>query len=723
MLDQDRTPKRRKRSAVGSPPISKKVLRSAVGSLASFPTSGLAESAARMGDMIDQSAIQTVASIKESARVQNSAAARMAEMLAEHAREANSAVSRLNAVSSLASFPTSGLAESAARMGDMIDQSAIQNIAAIEESARIQNSAAARMAEMLAEHAREANSAVSRLNAVSFLASFPTSGLIESAARMGDMVNQSAIQTVASIEESARVQNSAAARMAEMLAEHAREANSAVSRLNAVSFLASFPTSGLIESAARMGDMVNQSAIQNIASMIERTAGIAASIVGTMPPLPSLTPANFDFVLDGGAKRAWKGFSDRAALLASGDEAAGEESVQALFEDAVSVAEHAPAESKGKAESLIRLVLISVFANIITEGGKALWPLLIALLTSVPVPEPPPPPAPPPLIEEASPSSPAVLVPGGWWIEGLPGLIREAGPPAEQRFVEFFTTEIRNPNTRQAYASATARFFEWCEERNLAFASVTPFVVAAYIEEMQGCYAQSTVKQHLAAIRTMFDYLVLGQVLPLNPAASVRGPNQSVNKAKTPALTENEVRALLDSIDIGMCSGVRDRALLGTMVYSFARVSAVVAMNVEDYYRKGKCRWLRLHEKRGKVHEVPAHQKAEEYLDAYLDTAGIGNRKGSPLWRSMNRERTFSENRMNRVDVFRMIKRRVRQTEVDASANCHTFRATGITAYLLNGGGIENAQAIAAHESPRTTKLYDRAADAITFDEIERIVI
>ena len=215
----------------------------------------------------------------------------------------------------------------------------------------------------------------------------------------------------------------------------------------------------------------------------------------------------------------------------------------------------------------------------------------------------------------------------------------------------------------------------------------------------------------------------MGQVLPLNPAASVRGPKHVVKKGKTPVLTASEARALLDSIDIGRGSGVRDRALLGTMVYSFARVGAVVGMNVEDYYRQGKRWWLRLHEKGGKFHEVPAHHKAEAYLDAYLDAAGIGNTKSAPLWRSMRRERPISENRMSRVDVFRMIKRRVRQADLGAAANCHTFRATGITAYLLNGRSIENAQAIAAHESPRTTKLYDRTADEITLDEIERIVI
>ena len=188
-------------------------------------------------------------------------------------------------------------------------------------------------------------------------------------------------------------------------------------------------------------------------------------------------------------------------------------------------------------------------------------------------------------------------------------------------------------------------------------------------------------------------------------------------------LSASEARTLLDSIDLGKSSGLRDRALLATMVYSFARVGAVVGMNVEDYYQQGKRWWLRLHEKGGRFHQVPAHHNAEEYLDAYLEAAGIGSEKGTLLWRSMTTVGTFSRNRMSRVDVFRMVKRRVRQAELGVAANCHTFRATGITAYLLNGGSVENAQAIAAHESPRTTKLYDRTADEISLDEIERIVI
>jgi integrase/recombinase XerD len=133
--------------------------------------------------------------------------------------------------------------------------------------------------------------------------------------------------------------------------------------------------------------------------------------------------------------------------------------------------------------------------------------------------------------------------------------------------------------------------------------------------------------------------------------------------------------------------------------------------------------WVRLHEKGGKHHELRVHHKAEEYLDAYIKAAAIADKHGTPLWRCMTKERGWGDGRMTRQDVFRMVKRRCRQADLGAAANCHTFRATGITAYLLNGGTLEHAQAIAAHESPRTTKLYDRTSDEITLDEIERIGI
>jgi integrase len=160
------------------------------------------------------------------------------------------------------------------------------------------------------------------------------------------------------------------------------------------------------------------------------------------------------------------------------------------------------------------------------------------------------------------------------------------------------------------------------------------------------------------------------------------------------------------------------------MVYSFARVSAVVHMKVRDYYPNGKRYWLRPHEKGGKFHEVPVHHVAENYLDEYLEAAGISEEKNKPLFRSTRgRSRELTARAMSRFDAYKMIQRRAEDAGISSEIACHTFRATGITEYLRNGGTIEHAQQIAAHESPRTTKLYERTTDAISLDEIERIVI
>jgi len=306
---------------------------------------------------------------------------------------------------------------------------------------------------------------------------------------------------------------------------------------------------------------------------------------------------------------------------------------------------------------------------------------------------------------------------------GVPALFTDAGSDAVRRFIEFFTANIRNRNTRAAYAFATARFARWCEARGFALAQLTPVIVAAYIEELGQGLDKPSVKQHLAALRMLFDYLVIGQVLPTNPAYAVRGPKHVVRTGRTPVLSAEETRALIDHIDISTISGLRDRAIIGVMVYSFARVGAVVGMNVEDYFQEGKRWWLRLHEKGGKRHEVPAHHSAEAYVDAYLAAAQIADDHKGPLFRSLDRERHLTERRLHRLEVLAMTKRRAWQAGLPNTTCCHTFRATGITTYLQNGGTIEHAQQIANHESPRTTKLYDRTNDAISLDEIERILI
>jgi integrase/recombinase XerD len=250
--------------------------------------------------------------------------------------------------------------------------------------------------------------------------------------------------------------------------------------------------------------------------------------------------------------------------------------------------------------------------------------------------------------------------------------------------------------------SAACRFLAWCEHHQLgSIADIEPLHVAAYIEGMQNDFEKPSVKQHLAAIRMLFDWLVIGQVVATNPAHSVRGPKHVVKTGKTTVLDAEQARKLLDSIRITRTStlldgtikevpcvvGLRDRALISVMTFAFARIGAVVAMRVEDYYPKGKRWWVRLHEKGGKRHEMPAHHTLEAYIDSYIEAAGIRDAGKAPLFRSAaGRAGTLTEKPMNRVDAWRMIQRRAADLGTLVKIGCHTFRATGITAYLEAGG-------------------------------------
>jgi integrase/recombinase XerD len=306
----------------------------------------------------------------------------------------------------------------------------------------------------------------------------------------------------------------------------------------------------------------------------------------------------------------------------------------------------------------------------------------------------------------------------------LPKLITDAGDKAAWRFINFFTAEIENDNTRAAYFRAVKQFDAWCGKRRIGLSQLEPFVVAAYTKELKETRHPQTVKQHLAALRMLFDSMVIGQVIHTNPATSVRGPKYSTKKGKTPVLTADETRKLFDAIDTSHVVGLRDRALIGVMVFSFARVSAVVNMKVEDFHAAGTKWKLRLHEKGGKYHEVFAHHNAAEYLHAYIEAAGIGDDKKSPLFRTTEgKSRQLTNKTMNRYDAIRMVKRRAVDAGVSDIIGCHTFRATGITTYLQNKGTLEFAQKLACHESARTTGLYDRRDDEVSLDEIEKIMI
>ncbi len=307
----------------------------------------------------------------------------------------------------------------------------------------------------------------------------------------------------------------------------------------------------------------------------------------------------------------------------------------------------------------------------------------------------------------------------------LPALVTAAGGRAEVRFLEFFVGQIRNKHTRRAYGRAVKEFLVWCCDAGVSsIESVQPLHVATWIEGQSRTVSAPTAKQQLAAIRHLFDWLVTGQVIAVNPAGPVRGPSHIVRLGKTAVLAPDEARALLDKIDVTTQAGLRDRALIGLMIYSFSRIGAATGMMVEDAYTQNRRLWVRLREKGGKAHAMPCHHNLEEYLSAYLDGANLRNDPKGPLFRTIGRGTgQLTRTPLPQANAWAMIERRRTAAGIDTKVGNHSFRATGITAYLSNGGTLEKAAAMANHASTRTTQLYDRRQADMSLDEVERVVI
>ena len=239
------------------------------------------------------------------------------------------------------------------------------------------------------------------------------------------------------------------------------------------------------------------------------------------------------------------------------------------------------------------------------------------------------------------------------------------------------------------------------------------------------------VKAHASALNvapTAFVAVCLG-VLEHNPALSVKAPRQKLGKGKTPVLTAEEAGELLRSIKTDDVLGLRDRALIGVMVFTFARVSAACGMNVADIFHQQRRLWVRLHEKGGKFHEMPCHHTLEGYLAEYLERAKLADAGRIPLFQAIKYrpygrgEAQLNGERLHRNDAWAMVRRRARAAGITTQVCNHTFRGTGITAYLENGGTLEKARQMAAHASTRTTQLYDRRDDRVTLDEVVKINI
>ena len=345
------------------------------------------------------------------------------------------------------------------------------------------------------------------------------------------------------------------------------------------------------------------------------------------------------------------------------------------------------------------------------------------------------------LVASSSASLTTGMLPGS-----MPRIVARSGERVRRRWLEFFTAELTNDNTRAAYAQATHEFFDWLERlqefggQNGDVFRVAVEHVAAYREwlvktptlikapngqAIEKPRSVTTVKLKVAAIRSLFRWLKEGGILETDPAASVRAPKHSVRIGKTPVLAGLEAALILDKITLELeqrpddLVALRDRALIAIMTFTVARISAAVGMSVRDVFRQGERHHVRLKEKGGKLHIMPLHHEAEDYVLAYIEAAGIRNQPLSPLFRAFDAKRqAISARPLSRVKAWEMVQRRAKAAGISTAVCNHTFRATGITTFLENGGTIEKARELAAHASINTTQLYDRRNKAVKMDDV-----
>ncbi|BCM94497.1 tyrosine recombinase XerC (plasmid) [Abditibacteriota bacterium] len=312
----------------------------------------------------------------------------------------------------------------------------------------------------------------------------------------------------------------------------------------------------------------------------------------------------------------------------------------------------------------------------------------------------------------------------------LPMVVAAAGQTASKRYFEFFTVTIRNEHTRSTYFRACRVFFEWCEARGLSLENIEPVHVAAYIESRSTStdpkwhLSKTSLKNHISGLRMMFSYFVEKGVLIYNPAREVATEKVRRNIGKTPAYDTDQVAQLLAHFKAETVVQLRDRALIGVMAFGFSRISAIVNLRVRDYVQQGRRAFIRTHGKGGVEVDIPVHHQLAEYLDAYIEVAGIAEDKNGFLFRSTRgNSKQLTGNPIDRVDAWKMVQRRLDNAGIGGRIGfgCHSFRATCGTNFLTNGGELEVCQKLMGHADSRTTKLYDRRELAVSQGDIERI--
>jgi integrase/recombinase XerD len=287
---------------------------------------------------------------------------------------------------------------------------------------------------------------------------------------------------------------------------------------------------------------------------------------------------------------------------------------------------------------------------------------------------------------------------------------------------EFFKASISNEHTRRAYGRIVGRFLTRCDEHGLSLHNITPGLAGEYMASIEG--SAPTKNQALAALRNFFDALVNRHAVALNCFATVRGVKHSVTEGKTAELSIEQAKKLLRSIDVSTPMCLRDRAILGVLAYTGARVGAVAKLRLSDYRNTGEQRTLRFRQKGGKDREIPVRHDLEGWINEYILAAGIGeDSKAAPLFRAADKTKRLIKDDYGAHSIRQMMKRRLSDAGLPELFSPHSFRVTVVTDLLNQNVPLEDVQYLAGHSSPTTTRIYDRRWRKVTRNIVERISI
>ena len=305
-------------------------------------------------------------------------------------------------------------------------------------------------------------------------------------------------------------------------------------------------------------------------------------------------------------------------------------------------------------------------------------------------------------------------------VQEFPPVLQRAGVTACFAADEFFSARISNAETRRAYGRAVGWFLEFCEREDVELAHVTPGLAGCFLRDLP--VSAATKNQALAALRHFFDALVTRHAVVLNPFHSVRGIQHQVIDGKTPEISLSQARRLFAAIDLDSPMGLRDRAMLGTLITTGCRIGALCRLRIGDLRHHEEGRLFRFREKNGKEREIPVRDDLDQWIQTYMQAAGIAeDPPGTALWRGALRGGSLTGRGVTRAAVRAMLKRRLASAGLPAHLTPHSFRVMVVTGLLSQNVPVEEVQHLVGHSHPSTTQLYDRRRRRVTRSIVERI--